>query len=85
MNCAEAYSCAPHKRFRQTCHVFSVIDTEIAGKGHLWTETILITCQYGKKRMNPQPKNQIVTRTLARTNRPAHQPLEQGRERSSAT
>jgi hypothetical protein len=24
----------------QTCHVFSVIDAEIAEKGHLWTETI---------------------------------------------
>ncbi len=23
----------------QTCHVFSVIDAEIAEKGHLWTET----------------------------------------------
>ena len=22
-----------------TCHVFSVIDAEIAGKSHLWTET----------------------------------------------
>jgi len=29
----------PHKRFRWTCHVFSVIDAEIAEKGHLWTET----------------------------------------------
>jgi len=29
----------PHKRFRKTCHVFSVIDAEIAEKGHLGTET----------------------------------------------
>ena len=28
----------PHKRF-QTCHAQGVIDAEIAGKGHLWTET----------------------------------------------
>jgi hypothetical protein len=27
----------PHKRF-QTCHAIGVIDAEIAGKGHLWTE-----------------------------------------------
>ena len=39
--CAEAYFCTPHKQFRQTCHVFSVIDTEIVEKGHLWTETNL--------------------------------------------
>jgi hypothetical protein len=38
-HCAEAYCCMPHKRFRQTCHVFSVIDAEIAEKRHLWTET----------------------------------------------
>jgi hypothetical protein len=25
-----------------TCHVFSVIDAEIAEKGHLWTETIYL-------------------------------------------
>jgi hypothetical protein len=28
-----------HKRFRRTCHVFSVIDAEIVEKGHFWTET----------------------------------------------
>ncbi len=39
MNYAEVYSCRLHKRFRQTCHVFRVIDSEIAEKGHLWTET----------------------------------------------
>jgi hypothetical protein len=33
----------PHKRF-QTCHARGVIDAEIAGKGHLWTETGLMTC-----------------------------------------
>ena len=37
-NCAEAYSCKPHKRF-QTCHAKGVIDADIAEKGHLWTET----------------------------------------------
>jgi hypothetical protein len=39
MNYAEVYSCRLHKRFRQTCHVFSVIDAEIAKKGHLLAET----------------------------------------------
>ena len=29
------------KQFRRTCHVFSVIDAEIAEKGHFWTETSL--------------------------------------------
>ena len=38
-HCAEAYSRTPHKRYRQTCNAFSVIDAEIAEKGHLWTET----------------------------------------------
>jgi hypothetical protein len=38
MNCAEAYSCTPHKQF-QTCHAHGVIDAEIAEKGHLWMET----------------------------------------------
>jgi hypothetical protein len=28
----------PHKRFRWTCHVLSVVDAAIAEKGHLWTE-----------------------------------------------
>jgi hypothetical protein len=37
--CAEAHSCTPHKRLRLTCHVFSVIDADIAEKGHLWAET----------------------------------------------
>ena len=37
-NCAEACSCAPHKRFR-TCHGNGVIDAEIAEKGHLCMET----------------------------------------------
>jgi hypothetical protein len=41
-DCGEAYFFTPHKRCRQTCHVFSVIDAEIAEKGHLWTETNLI-------------------------------------------
>ncbi len=31
--------CTPHKKF-QTCHAKSVIDAEIAEKGHLWNETI---------------------------------------------
>jgi hypothetical protein len=31
--------CMPHKRFR-TCHVQGVIDAEIAGKGHFWTEPV---------------------------------------------
>jgi len=40
----------PHKRFRQTCHVLSVIDAEIAGKGQLWPEisldkTIINNCK----------------------------------------
>ena len=45
MNCAEAYSCMPHKRF-QTCHARGVIDADlsrsrrgIAEKGHLWMDT----------------------------------------------
>ena len=33
-----AYFCVLHKRF-QTCYAQGVIDTEIAEKGHLWTET----------------------------------------------
>jgi hypothetical protein len=32
---------APHKRFRRTCHVFSVIDAEIVEKGHFWPETTI--------------------------------------------
>ncbi len=40
MNCADAYSRAPHKRF-QTCHANGVIDAGIAEKGYLWTETSL--------------------------------------------
>ena len=37
--CAEASSRTPHKRFRRTRQVFSVVDAEIAEKEHLWTET----------------------------------------------
>jgi hypothetical protein len=37
-NCAEAYSHTPHKRFNAR-YAIDVIGAEIAGKGHLWTET----------------------------------------------
>jgi hypothetical protein len=33
--------CKPHKGFRQTFHVFKVIDTEIVEKGYLGTENSL--------------------------------------------
>jgi len=32
--------CLPKRRFRQTSHVFRVIDAEFAKKGHLRTETL---------------------------------------------
>jgi hypothetical protein len=45
INCAEAYSCTPHKQFRRLVRLgrdlsaFGAIDAEIAEKGHLWMET----------------------------------------------